>query len=121
MKAIIGSALLAGLAGWAGLEEARSLAERPSRDRVCDWRDDVHPVFRAIAYDPEPAVLVLEFRQGYAYRYRGVPPECAHAFLSSRAKGTFYNDRIRGLYPMERAPDRALTRGGCPQTIESQR
>lgn len=111
MKAIIGAAVLAGLAGWAGLEEARSLAGRAPSDTACAWRDDGHPIFRAIAYDPRQRVLVLEFRQGYAYRYREVPPECFNAFRSDRAKGVFYNDRIRGIYPMERAPDRALTRG----------
>lgn len=114
MKAIIGAAMLAGLAGWAGLEEARSLAGRAQSDSAFAWRDDGHPIFRAIAYDSEQRVLVLEFRQGYAYRYRGVPPECFRAFRSERAKGAFYNDRIRGIYPMERAPDRALTRGDVP-------
>jgi len=109
MKTIIGVSLLAGLIGWAGLEEARSLANGKASDPL-RWRDDGHAIFRAAAYCPERQALTLEFRQGYAYRYRGVPPDCFAAFKATRAKGAFFNNRIRGCYEMERELDRILTR-----------
>lgn len=114
MKTILGVSLLAGLIGWAGLEEARSIASGKTADPLY-WRDDEHAVIRAASYCPERQVLTLEFRQGYAYRYRGVPPECFAAFKATRAKGAFYNDHIRGRFEMERVLDRILTR---PTSIE---
>ncbi len=109
MKAIIGAAMLAGLAGWAGLEEARSRASVKPDDGF-RWRDDGHEIFRAATYCPNQQTLTLEFRQGYAYRYHGVPPDCFAAFKAARAKGAFFNERVRGRFDVERALDRILTR-----------
>lgn len=81
----------------------------PAGATAAVWRDDGHEIFRAIAYDAERAVLTVEFRRGYAYRYRGVPAETHRGFVTAREKGVFYNERLRGRYAMERAPDRCLT------------
>ena len=109
--AILAAAL--GAAAWAEWGSgARSDARTETGARL--WRDDGHDIFRAIAYDAASRTLTVEFRRGYAYRYREVPAETHGAFVAAGAKGAFYNERLRGRYVMERAPDRCLSQPSAP-------
>ena len=107
MKKLIGTTVLAGVLGLTALREqwqTDSLASAAAAPR------ELHrSIFRATAYDAETRKLVVEFRNGYAYSYEGVPPTVYAAFVRSDGPGAYYNQRIRGRYAMRRAPDRILS------------
>ncbi len=103
-----GGAMLAGLLGVVGLRDVvREPDAQIGRESIVAMPCGV---FRATAYRLDAQTLILEFHNGYAYRYHDVPPSVYADFLQSANPGTFYNERIRRRYAMERAPDRCLTR-----------
>ena len=57
----------------------------------------------AIGYDPQTAVLEVEFTGDYAkvYRYFMVPSAVAEAFRRSPSKGRFFGANIRNAYRHE--------------------
>ena len=56
----------------------------------------------AIAFSVEENVLQLEFRNGLAYAYFGVPPALHRDLLSAQSKGAFVARFIRGQFPFRR-------------------
>ena len=61
----------------------------------------------AMAFNPNEHVLTLEFRNGLAYEYFGVPSSLYAALLSADSKGAFITRVIRGQFSFRR-----LTRSG---------
>lgn len=53
----------------------------------------------AVGYDPQTAVLEIEFRTGELYRFFAVPPSAHRALLAAPSAGRFFGERIRGTYP----------------------
>lgn len=56
----------------------------------------------SIAYSIENNVLQLEFRNGLAYEYFGVPVALYSDLLSAQSKGAFVTRFIRGHFPFRR-------------------
>ena len=56
----------------------------------------------SIAFSIEENVLQLEFRNGLAYEYFGVPASLYSDLLSAQSKGTFVTRFIRGHFPFRR-------------------
>lgn len=53
---------------------------------------------RSIGYDPQSAVLEVEFTSGDVYRYFNVPENLYQQFLHALSHGQFLNDNIRYNY-----------------------
>ena len=107
MKKLIGTAVLAGVFGLTGLREVWQMDDLVLAGATP--REPRPTIFRATAYDANTRRLTLEFRNGYAYCYDGVPPTIYAAFLRANGPGAYYNQHIRGRYAMTRAPDRVLS------------
>lgn len=56
----------------------------------------------SIAFSVEENVLQLEFRNGLAYEYLGVPAALYTDLLSAQSKGAFVTRFIRGHFPFRR-------------------
>ena len=56
----------------------------------------------SIAFSTEENVLQLEFRNGLAYEYFGVPASLYSELLSAQSKGAFVTRFIRGHFPFRR-------------------
>lgn len=56
----------------------------------------------SIAFSIEENVLQLEFRNGLAYEYFGVPASLHADLLSAQSKGAFVTRFIRGHFPFRR-------------------
>ena len=56
----------------------------------------------SIAFSLEENVLQLEFRNGLAYEYFGVPVALYTDLLSAQSKGAFVTRFIRGHFPFRR-------------------
>ncbi|MCC7009587.1 MAG: KTSC domain-containing protein [Acidobacteria bacterium] len=53
----------------------------------------------AIGYDADSQELFVRFLSGNTYRYHGVPPSVAAAFLAAPSKGSYFNREIKPAYP----------------------
>jgi len=56
-------------------------------------------VIATVGYDPETAVLEVEFRSGDVYRYFAVPPSVHHALIAADSPGAYFNRHINDHYP----------------------
>lgn len=56
-------------------------------------------VIASVGYEPESALLEVEFRNGDVYRYFAVPPSVHHALLEADSPGTYFNKHISDRYP----------------------
>ena len=56
----------------------------------------------SIAFSVEQNVLQLEFRNGHAYEYFGVPAALFADLLSAQSKGAFVTRFIRGHFAFRR-------------------
>lgn len=61
----------------------------------------------SITFFLEANVLQLEFRNGLAYEYLGVPAALYRDLLSAQSKGAFVSRFIRGHFPYCRIPARS--------------
>jgi len=52
-----------------------------------------------VAYDGRRAMLQVEFRDGTAYQYAGVPLWTYHELLRADSKGAYFNHHIRNRFP----------------------
>jgi KTSC domain len=55
----------------------------------------------SIGYDSETQTLEVEFINGSAYQYSGVPSDEHEAFMSAGSKGSYHHARIK-QYPCSR-------------------
>ena len=49
-------------------------------------------------YHPESQTMVVHFKNGNVYEYRGVPPEVYKAYQNSESQGSFFAENIKGRY-----------------------
>ena len=61
-------------------------------------------VIASYAFNPEKSELTVEFLSGLVYVYIGVPESVYLEFKSARSKGSFLNQRIKGVYNFRRLP-----------------
>lgn len=52
-----------------------------------------------LSYDRRQAILQVEFRDGTAYQYAGVPLRTYHSLLQADSKGAYFNHFIRSRFP----------------------
>lgn len=52
-----------------------------------------------VYYDEDTAELDVTFVGGKIYRYVGVPLAIYVGFLEAESKGTFFNERIKEVFP----------------------
>jgi hypothetical protein len=52
-----------------------------------------------LAYDNQRTLLQVEFQDGSAHQYVGVPLQTYEALLRANSKGAYFNHFIRNLYP----------------------
>ena len=53
------------------------------------------------SYDPVPARLEIQFRNGERYLYFRVPPACYQQLLQASSKGDYFNRNIRNRFPYQ--------------------
>lgn len=51
-----------------------------------------------LKYDPETAILHVEFRSGKTYKYADLPMDIWNAFISAPSAGKFFNSTIKDVY-----------------------
>lgn len=56
----------------------------------------------SLAYDSDDETLTVEFKNGTAYDYHGVPAKVADEFAASDSKGKFLNQEIKGNYEYQK-------------------
>lgn len=59
-------------------------------------------VISSVGYEPDTAVLEIEFLGGGTYRYYAVPPSAYRALIDADSKGRTFIALIRDRYPTER-------------------
>lgn len=59
-------------------------------------------VISSIYYDAESTVLRIQFVSGLVYAYKNVPPEIYTALKTSKTKGIYFNQHIKGNYSFEK-------------------
>jgi len=52
----------------------------------------------SIGYDEDSMKMKIKFKHSRTYTFCKVPNELFERFLSSRSKGTFYQNKIKGRY-----------------------
>ena len=52
-----------------------------------------------VEYDPEEKLMVVAFKTGNTYEYRGVPNEVYLALQHARSPGSYFYSNIRTRYP----------------------
>ena len=67
---------------------------------------DMHPVqssnLRAVGYDPEMRVLLVQFRSGATYEYDDVPQTVYEGLLGAQSKGRYVAQNVKGQYDCQR-------------------
>ena len=60
---------------------------------------------------PDNGLLVVQFKSGSVYTYRGVPPSVHPALLTAKSKGKYLQAHVvgKGAYPFERVTDFQLS------------
>jgi hypothetical protein len=58
-----------------------------------------------VAYDCHQSILRVQFCDGTAYEYEGVPLQTYLDLLQADSKGGYFNRSIRNLYPHTRCVD----------------
>jgi hypothetical protein len=59
-------------------------------------------VISSIQYDPATAVLRISFVSGLVYEYKNVPEEVYTSLKTSKIKGIYFNQHIKGRYPFQK-------------------
>ncbi len=68
----------------------------------------------AMAYDPNQAVLQLEFHGGTVYQYFHVPCQTYQDLLQADSKGTYFNRYVRSVFRYARLHPGCTVRCPCP-------
>jgi hypothetical protein len=56
---------------------------------------------QSVGYDPETAVLEVEFTSGELYRYFAVPRSVHRELLKAESPGHYFGEHVREVYPTE--------------------
>lgn len=74
-----------------------------------DTPDSSH--LKCCGYDAESKELRVQFRAGDEYAYSDVPPEVWSGLQSAKSKGSFFGEKIRGVFTSSRVGDPQQTAG----------
>ena len=55
----------------------------------------------SVGYDPETAVLEVEFTSGEVYRYFAVPRSVYRDLVGADSPGHYFGEHVREVYPTE--------------------
>ncbi len=55
----------------------------------------------SVGYDPDTAVLEVEFTSGEVYRYFAVPRSVYRELLEAESPGHYFGEHVRDVYPSE--------------------
>ena len=58
----------------------------------------------SVGYDPDTAVLEVEFTSGELYRYFAVPRSVHRELLEAESPGHYFGEHVRDVYPTEHIP-----------------
>jgi hypothetical protein len=53
---------------------------------------------RSVGYEPERALLEIEFHAGGLYQYRNVPQQAFDALMRAPSKGSYFDAHIKPRY-----------------------
>lgn len=53
----------------------------------------------SVGYDPDVAMLEVEFSSGEVYQYFAVPASVHRRLMDSESLGRYFGTHIRGVYP----------------------
>lgn len=56
----------------------------------------------SVGYNPDSAILEIEFHNGGVYRYTGVPGSLHGRFMAAASLGSFLHQHIKGSFPYQR-------------------
>jgi len=56
----------------------------------------------SVGYDPDSAMLEIEFHDGSIYQYSGVPQDVHTALMAAASLGSFLHKHIKGKYPYKK-------------------
>jgi len=62
-------------------------------------------------YDEELGILSIRFVNGALYRYAQVPATVADSLFQVPSPGTYFHDKIKGVYPESKVVDGVTKRG----------
>lgn len=68
---------------------------------------------KAVKYDPETALLEVEFHSGEVYRYL-TPAGTYRELLQAESKGRYFNQHIRNRFPTAKSDTRNAVNGSSP-------
>jgi hypothetical protein len=57
---------------------------------------------KAVGYDKDTLLLIVEFHSGKKYAYSDVPPAVYTGFLEAKSMGIFFSRNVRSNYNYER-------------------
>ena len=99
--------LAAGLVSVAGAAEEMIEAEPGAREAASGELSvvavDASELIGKLAYDEDEGVLYVQMANSSDwYGYEGVAADVAEAFMAAESKGTFFNQHVKGKYPVRR-------------------
>ena len=56
----------------------------------------------AVGYDMSFGALIVEYKSGNKYQYKGVPYELYENLLKAESKGRFMNENVKGKFDYDR-------------------
>jgi hypothetical protein len=62
-------------------------------------------------YDPDSQTLAVQFQNGAVYHARGVPQTVADSFFQVSSPGSFWHDKIKTGYAVNKVSDGATKSG----------
>jgi hypothetical protein len=75
-------------------------AQRASVEKVRRTPLDSSAI-QSVGYDPDTAVLEVEFTSGELYRYFAVPRSVHRDLVEAQSPGHYFSEHIREVYPTE--------------------
>ena len=63
------------------------------------WQPVSSSNLRSVGYDPDTAILEIEFHNGGIYRYSNVPAQVHHGLMRAASHGQYFHQSIKGVYP----------------------
>jgi hypothetical protein len=81
-----------------GVAQTQSISSAPLNIQTVERVELQSRSIKAAGYDPERALLEVEFHSGAMYRYEGVPAGVYQELLAAESHGRYFNQNIRNRY-----------------------
>ena len=80
------------------MAETQGISSTPLKIQTVERVELQSRSIKAAGYDPEKALLEVEFHSGAMYRYGGVPARVYQELLAAESHGRYFNQNIRNRY-----------------------